>query len=100
MSKRYRRILLTGAAGRLGTVLRRGLASLAERIRVSDRTPVAQLQPHEEAITCDLSDAAAVESLLEGVDAVAHFGGAPLECAWEEILASNIRGSYNLFEAD
>lgn len=95
---RFDTILITGAAGRLGTELRRGLQPLARRLRLSDRDEIADLQPNEEAVICDLSDEAAVHALTEGVDAIAHFGGAPNERPWDEILNSNIRGSYHIYE--
>lgn len=98
MSPRFDTLLLTGAAGRLGTHLRRGLAPLARRLRVSDRTEIADLQPNEEAVVCDLADADAVLEMTRGVDAIVHFGGAPLETNWQTILDANIRGSYNVYE--
>lgn len=98
MSPRFDRILITGAAGRLGTELRRGLAPLARRLRLTDRGPIADLQPHEEAVVADLADAGAVMDLCQGVDAIVHFGGAPLERPWDEILNANIRGSYHVYE--
>jgi uronate dehydrogenase len=99
MTPPYGRILLTGASGRLGSRLRKGLKPLARKIRLSDRAEIDSLEPHEEAIACDLSEASAVFAAAEAVDAIVHFGGAPLESPWEEILASNIRGSYNIWEA-
>lgn len=98
MSAPFDTILLTGAAGRLGTQLRRGLAPLARRLRVSDRVEIADLRGNEEAAICDLADAEAVLAMTRGVDAIVHFGGAPLETAWETILDANIRGSYNIYE--
>ena len=98
MSHRFDTLLLTGAAGRLGTHLRRGLAPLARRLRVSDRVAIADLAPNEEAAICDLADAEAVLKMTEGVDAIVHFGGAPLEMEWETILSSSICGSYNIYE--
>lgn len=92
-------ILLTGAAGRLGTVLRRGLAPLARRLRLADQAHVQDLAPAEEALCFDLADERAVLKAAEGVEAIVHFGGAPLERPWEEILNSNIRGSYHVYEA-
>lgn len=94
-----KRLLITGAAGHLGRALREGLAGMAETIRVSDRAPLEPMAPHEEAIRCDLSDGAAVEALLEGVDAVVHLGGHPGEAPWDVILQSNIMGAINLWEA-
>lgn len=98
MTPRFDTILITGAAGRLGSELRRGLAPLARRLRLTDRVDVQNLQPNEEAFITDLADEAAILKLCEGVDAIVHFGGAPLERPWDEILNSNIRGSYNIYE--
>lgn len=99
MAKDYNTILITGAAGRLGTELRKGLVHLAENVRVADRVEITDLAPHEEAFVFDLADAEAVENAVKGVDAIVHFGGAPLETAWKTILSSNIEGSYNIYEA-
>jgi len=98
MNPPFDTILLTGAAGRLGTHLRRGLAPLARRLRVSDRSEINELKSNEEAVICDLADQAAVFEMTRGVDAIVHFGGAPLETNWETILNSSIRGSYNIYE--
>lgn len=95
---RFDTLLITGAAGRLGTELRRGLAPLARKLRLSDRVPIGDLKPNEEAVICDLADEAAVFAMTRGVDAIVHFGGAPLERPWAEILDSNIRGSYHIYE--
>lgn len=99
MAKDYDTILITGAAGRLGSKLRKGLAPLANRIRLADRTEITDLEANEEAFVFDLSDDEAVEEAVKGVDAIVHFGGAPLEAAWKTILASNIEGTYNIYEA-
>lgn len=99
MTPRYDTILITGAAGRLGTELRRGLAPLARKLRLAARSAIPDLAPNEESVVFDLADAAAVMAACEGVDAIVHFGGAPDERPWEEILNSNIRGSYHIYEA-
>lgn len=92
-------LLITGAAGRLGTELRRGLAPLARRLRLADRAEIADLEANEEMHCFDLADEGAVRKAVEGADAIVHFGGAPLERPWEEILNANIRGSYHVYEA-
>ena len=99
MTPLYNRLLITGAAGRLGSHLRRGLAPLARHLRLHDRVAISDPQPHEEIVAGELDDLAAMLTAAEGVDAIVHFGGAPLEAPWETILASNIVGSYNVFEA-
>lgn len=95
---RFDTILITGAAGRLGSELRRGLAPLARKLRLADVAEIGDIQPNEAALTFDLADEAAVYEATKGVDAIVHFGGVPLERPWEEILNSNIRGSYHIYE--
>jgi uronate dehydrogenase len=97
--KRFERLLLTGAAGGLGKVLRGRLKPHARILRVSDRAPLGDAGPGEEVVQCELSDKAAVLRLVEGVDAVAHFGGISLETRFDPILQSNIVGVFNLYEA-
>lgn len=99
MTLPYDTILITGAAGRLGTELRRGLAPLARKLRLASREGITDLAPNEESVAFDLADEAAVIAACEGVDAIVHFGGVPLERPWAEILQSNIIGSYHIYEA-
>ncbi|MBL8525495.1 MAG: NAD(P)-dependent oxidoreductase [Betaproteobacteria bacterium] len=98
-SQKYSRILLTGAAGGLGKVLRQRLPAFAQTLRVSDRADLGAAAPGEEAVVCDLADRSAVHRLVEGVDAVVHFGGISLEDRFEPILQSNIVGVFNMYEA-
>lgn len=98
MNPRFDTLLITGAAGRLGSQLRQGLAPLARRLRLSDVTEIKDVQPNEEVVICDLADEAAILALTEGVDAIVHFGGVPLERSWDAILNANIRGSYHIYE--
>ena len=93
------RILLTGAAGNLGRVLRERLTRYCDVLRSSDLGPIAHLHEGEESMPCDLGDAAAVDALVRGCDAIVHFGGVSVERPFEEILPANIQGTYNLYEA-
>jgi uronate dehydrogenase len=92
------RILLTGAAGLLGGVLRRSLAGQFQLLRLSDIAPLEAERKGEELVACDLTDAAAVEAMCEGVDAIIHLGGIPYETGWPEMLRSNVIGTINLYE--
>ncbi|MBH3437315.1 NAD-dependent epimerase/dehydratase family protein [Pseudomonas luteola] len=99
-NQRLNRILLTGAAGGLGKVLREALRPYAEVIRLSDIANMAPAEgPHEEVVPCDLSDKAAVDELVKGVDAILHFGGVSVERPFEEILEANIKGVFHIYEA-
>ena len=94
-----KRILITGAGGGLGKVLRQSLVGTADIIRLSARRDIGEAAAHEEIQLCDLADAAAVEKLLQGVDAVVHMGGQATEADWDTVLKSNIVGMINLYEA-
>ncbi|MGA0542180.1 NAD-dependent epimerase/dehydratase family protein [Neotabrizicola sp. VNH66] len=93
------RLLITGAAGSLGRALRQRLAPLARRIRLADLVPVDAPAPHEEPVTCDLADAAAVDAMVKGCDGILHLGGISVEAPFDPILQANILGLYNLYEA-
>ena len=96
---RFNRLLITGAAGNLGDVLRKGLAPLATTIRLTDRAGMGKAAAHEEIVQCELGDFDAIMNIVEGCDAIVHFGAAPIERPWAEILESSIKGGYNVYEA-
>ncbi|MGO4765155.1 NAD-dependent epimerase/dehydratase family protein [Cupriavidus sp. 2KB_3] len=96
---RCHRILLTGAAGNLGKVLRDRLKRYADVVRISDIADLGPAGAQEEVVPCDLSDAKAVHALVAGVDAIVHLGGVSVERPFEEILPANIQGTYHLYEA-
>ena len=96
----FNRLLLTGAAGGLGKVLRETLKPYAKVLRLSDIAPMAcAADSREETIVCDLADKQAVHQLVEGVDAILHFGGVSVERPFEEILGPNISGVFHISEA-
>jgi uronate dehydrogenase len=97
--KHFNRLLLTGAAGGLGSALRPALRSLTNLLRVSDIAPLGEAHAGEELQPCELSDKAAVDALLTGVDALVHMGGVSREGPWEPILAANIIGMHHVYEA-
>ena len=94
-----RRILLTGAAGEVGTRLRKLLPPIYPDLVLSDLKVPADLGASEKFRIADLSDLAQVEAACEGIDGILHFGGFSVEGPWDTILQSNIVGGYNLFEA-
>jgi len=92
-------ILVTGAAGDIGSRLRRLLKGVYSRIRWSDiRTP-PDLGAAEEFLPADLSDDAQVETIVAGMDGIVHLGGFSVEGPWDTIHKANIVGCYNVFEA-
>lgn len=99
MSNPFNRLLLTGAAGGLGKVLRPRMAAMTHILRVTDVAELGSAAPHEELVNCDLGDHDSVLPLLADVDAVVHLGGVSTDGPFEPILNANIRGVYNLYEA-
>jgi uronate dehydrogenase len=95
----FNRILLTGAAGGLGKVLRERLPAFAHQVRLSDICDMPATHAHEDAVICDLADKAAVDALVAGCDAIVHFGGVSTEQAFERLLGANICGVFHLYEA-
>ncbi|MGY1501766.1 NAD-dependent epimerase/dehydratase family protein [Streptomyces sp. QTS52] len=91
-----RTVLLTGAAGGLGTLMRDLLPSYGYELRLFDLLPV---EGEPDAITADLTDSAALREAVRGVDAIVHLAGISLESSFEKILRANIEGTYNLYEA-
>lgn len=92
-------IVITGAAGRIGTMLRSRLARPDRGLRLLDIAPVPDVTPAEEAIVASVTDLAAMTSAFQGADAVIHLGGIAREAAWEHILDVNIHGTYVALEA-
>ncbi|MGZ5217020.1 MAG: NAD-dependent epimerase/dehydratase family protein [Caldimonas sp.] len=96
---RFERLLLTGAAGGLGRVLRPRLKKLCRVLRVSDIAPLDAAAADEELVVAPLQDAVAVHALVAGVEAIVHLGGVSVEGPFEPILQANIVGVWNLYEA-
>lgn len=96
---RFKRLLLTGAAGALGRMLRPRMKRYCETLRLSDLAAMDPAGEGEEVVVAPLEDEAAMYALLEGVDAVLHFGGVSIEKPFSTVLPANIVGAYNLYEA-
>ena len=95
-----KKLVLTGAAGRLGSYLREPLSKLADIFVSSDIVAdIGKLYPNESYVPADLANFANIQSLLQGADMVVHFGAIVDEAPFEQILGPNIVGAYNVWEA-
>lgn len=78
---------MTGADGRIGGILRRGL---------SDRFAPRWLSSSD----ADVTNLGALERVLAGADAVVHLAAeADAYATWDEVLPANVIGAYHVFEA-
>ena len=90
-----RKVLITGAAGDVGTVLVDRLADDYELVP-TDADPEAP----EGTTQLDIRDLDALVEAFDGVDAVVHLAGAASpEADWESVLELNIAGTRNVLEA-
>ena len=87
------RVLITGAAGKVGTTLVKALHDRYE-LHGLDRAPMPHLA---RATVGDVADYEVVRKASEGMDAIIHLAG--MSYVWEEVLHDNIVGTYNVFEA-
>ena len=95
-----KKLVLTGAAGSLGSRLRAPLAAMCDELVSTDIVDsVEGLAANETYVKADLADMAAIEPLLEGADMVIHFGAVVDEKPFEELLGPNFIGAYNVWEA-
>ena len=95
-----KKIVLTGAAGRLGSYLRAPLAEMCDALVSTDIADgITELAPNETYAKADLTDLAAMTALLEGADMVVHFGAIGDEAPFEQIWGPNFIGAYNVWEA-
>lgn len=93
------RLLITGAAGAIGSVLRRELGPRWEHLRGFDLQPYDPLRPGEEVVVGDLRELAQVTDAVRGADAIVHLAGVPSERAFDEVVEHNICGTYHVLEA-
>jgi NAD+ dependent glucose-6-phosphate dehydrogenase len=93
------RVLLTGAAGRIGTAYR---AHAGDRyaFRLADIAPITEPAGHE-SLTLDLADPEAARQACEGMETVIHLAAEPRTTAefYHDLLEPNFKGTYNIYRA-
>jgi uronate dehydrogenase len=91
-------VLITGAAGGVGSILRPRLARPDRKLRLLDIAAI-EPGPGEESVLSSVTDLAALTEACQGVDAIIHLGGLATEAPWQDILDVNIGGTHAVFEA-
>jgi dTDP-4-dehydrorhamnose reductase len=92
-------LLITGAAGRIGGMLRPRLARAGRTLRLLDVAAIDDPGEGEEVVTASVTDLDALTGAARGADAVVHLGGISGEAAWSAILEVNIHGTFTVLEA-
>ena len=95
-----KKLVLTGAAGSLGSHLRGPMAAMCDTLVSTDIAPeLDNLLPNETYVQADLADFDAILSVLEGADMVVHMGAFVDEGPFEQLLGPNFIGAYNVWES-
>ncbi|MBC8407642.1 MAG: NAD(P)-dependent oxidoreductase [Rhodobacteraceae bacterium] len=95
-----KKLVLTGAAGRLGSYLREPLSELCDNLVSTDLVEgIGSTYSGETYIKADLANFDEVNALMDGAEMIVHFGALSDEDTFDEILSSNIIGAYNVWEA-
>lgn len=98
---KHRTVLVTGAAGRLGTsFIQRAKDRYRLRLMVRPGENVEAIADCGDIVEGDLADLEGLKRLCEGVDTVVHLAAEPNAAAtWASILPNNVVGTYNVFVA-
>jgi NAD+ dependent glucose-6-phosphate dehydrogenase len=110
-NKTIKKVLITGAYGLIGNLVYARLSSLSElydaygmvrRVQPSSRAAVMNFMepPLRKLRLADLTDPAAVQRAVDGMDVIVHMAADPDgRSGWESVLNNNIIGAHNIFEA-
>jgi nucleoside-diphosphate-sugar epimerase len=96
-----RKVLLTGAGGRIGVAFREHVGSRYDLLLVDrDAARIGDPAGHE-ACVADVSDLAVCRQLCAGIDTVLHLAADPSTTAdfYGSLLDNNLKGVYNIFRA-
>jgi NAD+ dependent glucose-6-phosphate dehydrogenase len=94
-----KRVLITGAAGRIGSSLAEQLRHRYD-LRVHYHHTIPEQPPVDDIAIADVSVFEQIAPALQGMDAVVHMAGDPsTRASWESVRARNIDGTYNVLEA-
>jgi uronate dehydrogenase len=92
-------VVVTGAAGTIGSTLREGWQGRFPLLRLVDTQDLGEAREGEQTRVLDLADFAATRRAVEGADAVVHLAGIAQEDRFERLLEANVAVTYNVFEA-
>src|ERR1700743_155887 len=92
-------VLVTGAAGAIGSALREGLRTDWHHPRLIDARPIVNPALNEECFVADICARTAIERMMNGVAAVVQLAGVGDDYTLEDLWRVNARGAFDVFEA-
>ena len=91
-----KKVLITGVSGLIGGLLRDHMEAVCGyEITALNRSPVEGVR----TVQADISDLDAIKDAFVGQDAVVHLSAVLTDADWEQMVAVNINGTYNVLEA-
>lgn len=93
------RVLITGAAGKVGQMVRARMVGRPLRLLDVAAPEPARAAEDVEIRTGSVTDAAVMRDACAGVGAVVHLGGVSAENTWGSVLDVNIDGTRTVLEA-
>lgn len=90
---------MTGAAGRIGRVLRAHLSGRGVPTVSLDVAECAPVGPEDRVLRCDLRELPELVTAFHGCSGVLHLGGIPDEADFHELADVNVVGTYHVLEA-
>ena len=97
--KKYNKIVLTGASGRLGSYLREPLSKITKKLVSTDKEDIVKTLHNEVFKKLNIKNFKEVNKILKKTDLIIHFGAYSNEGPFLEILDSNILGTYNIWKS-
>jgi UDP-glucose 4-epimerase len=99
--KKRRRVLVTGAAGNIGSYFAEHSHGKYElRLLVRDPDDRSKMERFGEVVVGDITDLDRMKEVCKGIDTVLHLAANPSpNTAWSDALNINIAGTYNTYVA-
>lgn len=99
MTSAKKRVLITGAAGRIGSSLAESLKDRYD-LRLHYHHTIPEHPPVSDIHIADIAKYDEIAPALVGMDAVVHMAADPsTRASWESVLDKNIIGARNVYEA-
>ena len=94
-----KKVLVTGAGGRVGSVLRPHWQKQGRHVTLCDIRALGEAAPNETFAIGDLLDPAFLDTVVRDIDVIVHLAGNPWNHGLDAIVAPNVVGVGQLYEA-
>lgn len=99
MNVKKRRVLITGAAGRIGTELTSRLNDRYE-LRLQYHRTVPDQPLVNDYVIANIANYDEIAPAMDGVDSIIHMAGQPSwKADWDSVHEANVLGQYNVYES-